>query len=363
MTGGLMQLVAYGSQDLYLTGNPQMTYFKMIYKRHTNFAMESIKQTFLGTPNYGGKITCKIDRNGDLLKNIYLEITMSDYINIEYFGFKIIDFIDINIGGTMIDKQYGEWMCIWCDLTHSYDKSSMLKKMVSGQIHHSNKSIVIIPLQFWFCKNPGLAIPLIALQFHEIKLTIALKERLNISDPDIENINIWADYVYLDQDERLRFSSNSHEYLIEQIQYSQEYTIEDGCVYKMAKFKFVHPIKELIWVIGDIGDYKECKSSNLVFYGKDRFKERNGYYFHTQQRYEYHSGVGELSNVHIYSFAINPESNEPSGTCNFSRIINPTFNLSFEDSYIVGNQDLKIYGVNYNVLRIMSGMGSLVYSM
>jgi hypothetical protein len=229
MAGGLMQLVAYGAQDIYLTGNPQITFFKVVYRRHTNFAVEAIEQTFNGAADLGRKFTCTIARNGDLLHRIYLQLDISA-ADSAYYGFQLLDYVEVEIGGQVIDKQYGEWMALWCDLTHTVDQALLLKTMVDSTAT-SGLERLHVPLQFWFCRNPGLALPLIALQYHEVKINVqftqlsamtVVPEQVNSSY--INNCTVWCDYVFLDTDERRRFAQVSHEYLIEQVQFSNALT-------------------------------------------------------------------------------------------------------------------------------------------
>ena len=172
MGGGLMQLVAYGAQDIYLTGNPQITFFKVVYRRHTNFSREAIEQTFNGTAGFGNRVTATISRNGDLLHRMYLRMDVSGGNSGEKNAMQWIKTVDVEIGGQLIDRHYGEWMAIWTQLTHPTDKAAALKQMcyyASG-----TNSILHVPLQFWFCRNPGLALPLIALQYHEVKVIVEM---------------------------------------------------------------------------------------------------------------------------------------------------------------------------------------------
>jgi hypothetical protein len=171
MGGGLMQLVAYGAQDIYLTGNPQITFFKVVYRRHTNFSMETIQQTISGTPSDGGSSTVTISRNGDLVSKVYVT---NDSVNINN-GSALLEEVELEIGGQRIDRQYREWMNIWTELSTPASKASGFKTMVgdhgsTGGNHSVNN--IFLPLHFWFCHNPGLALPLIALQYHEVKLKI-----------------------------------------------------------------------------------------------------------------------------------------------------------------------------------------------
>ena len=213
MGGGLMQLVAYGAQDIYLTGNPQITFFKVVYRRHTNFSMESIVQTINGTPSSGGSSTVTISRNGDLVHKVYVNSTDPSIIKT---GSSLIQEVELEIGGQRIDRHYEEWMDIWNELSTPESKAIGLKAM-QGDTGTVGTEVTEcqIPLQFWFCRNPGLALPLIALQYHEVKLKFTWSATAGVvsTSPDVI-----ADYIYLDTDERRRFAQVSHEYLIEQIQ-------------------------------------------------------------------------------------------------------------------------------------------------
>lgn len=255
-----MQLVAIGAQDLYLTGNPQITLFKAIYKRHTNFAIESMEQTNIGSVDFGKKISCILAKKGDLVQTIYLDINLSiSLCDIPRLGYQLIDYVEIEIGGQIIDKQYGEWMDIWSQLTHDTGSWNKLNYLIEGNIDvytdDGNKK-VYVPLQFWFCKNPGVALPLIALQHHDVKLHIYLRNRKNIRNKygvslgpndKIDRLTIYCDYIYLDTDERRRFSQVGHEYLIEQIQYTNPLQVSGRNA--DIELNFSHPIKELVWAI------------------------------------------------------------------------------------------------------------------
>lgn len=488
MGGGLMQLVAYGAQDIYLTGNPQITFFKVVYRRHTNFSIESIEQSFNGTADFGKKVSCTISRNGDLVHRIYLQTTLPQVTltdngtnvkvfetNIEsgmtrwcnWVGEKLINFVEIEIGGQKIDKHYGEWLHIWNQLTTPSGHEESYQRMVgnvpeltknSAPLESSGNSgsILIgsggtklfIPLQFWFCRNPGLALPLIALQYHEVKINVEFEELKNLfiaqaSDAPgtlitptgaaLANTSLWVDYIFLDTDERRRFAQLSHEYLIEQLQFPGEETITTTT--SKIRLNFNHPVKELIWVAqkntcsnnlqhfnytdlldssptlshnllgsrmlqGVIENVRSneggtatvlesantdkgantCSLAKLQLNGQDRFSERSGDYFNYVQPYNHHTSAPHLG-INVYSFALKPEEHQPSGTCNFSRIDNAnlfltvTANTTQSGAVTITNgvmeeatpstaaaAKVRVYATNYNVLRIMSGMGGLAYS-
>ena len=378
MGGGLMQLVAYGAQDIYLTGNPQITFFKVVYRRHTNFAMESVEQTLNGTVGLGNKVTATISRNGDLVGRMYVEATTNaNGTTMNNRAAVMLKEIVCEIGGQQIDKHYGHWLETWAELTEpntsgltgTQDASDGTKMQnmagMGGVKAAASGAKVFVPLQFWFNRNPGLALPLIALQYHEVKVSITFSSQAN-SDPSAASL--WADYIYLDTDERRRFAQVSHEYLIEQLQFTNSAT---GTSHDL---NFNHPVKELIWT----GGWDESTGLNaapathattgykLVLNGHDRFAERHSTYFTRTQVWQHHTGAGGLNagatvgagnsndSIGVYSFALKPEEHQPSGTCNFSRIDNAQLKSP--------SDALNIYAVNYNVLRVMSGMGGLAYS-
>ena len=519
MGGGLMQLVAYGAQDIYLTGNPQITFFKVVYRRHTNFAMEVIEQTLSGaSTTAGGSGTCTISRNGDLVGRVYVTSDTAGITN----GDAMVSQVDLEIGGQLIDRQYKEWMQIWAELSTPESKA-IGRKAMCGAVGSSNTTgvgMVQVPLQFWFCRNPGLALPLIALQYHEVKLKFTWGLAADVG-AGAATCKVMVDYIYLDTDERRRFAQVSHEYLIEQVQRQQDTATGS------MKLNFNHPVKELVWTGTAYNDVK------LTLNGHDRIAAQQEEYFQLRQPFDHHTAVpaqnlpisaqvstgsGVFANsvagitqltphatttvaddathfamanttsleltdanvtalglavgtgskgqtlallpttvgntnqytgddptlgtlyvatvhsvgaantthngiapgagaqviqlnasgfvdassaavtfptaittgaadgrfalyrlnpdniseartskltekVNVYSFALNPEEHQPSGTCNFSRI--DAAHLKFDTAATVGGAvggTMNIYAVNYNVLRIMSGMGGLAYS-
>ena len=291
MGGGLMQLVAYGAQDIYLTGNPQITFFKVVYRRHTNFAMETIEQTINGTSTLttsSSTGTVTISRNGDLVSKVY--VTTSSVIN---NGSKLVSEVELEIGGQRIDKHYEEWNNIWNELTVPSASALAFRAMqctgsgAGGADAGAGPGMTQIPLNFWFCRNPGLALPLIALQYHEVKLkftwgTVTAAASQQQTDVGLSaTCKVWCDYVYLDTDERRRFAQVSHEYLIEQLQ-KESYTNAAGD----HKLNFNHPVKELIWTSPSTNAYDTAK---LVLNGHDRFSVQEEEYFQLRQPIDHHT--------------------------------------------------------------------------
>lgn len=413
MGGGLMQLVAYGAQDMYLTGNPQITYFKVVHRRHTNFSMESIEQTFNSTPNFGKTVTCTVSRNGDLLHKVYLQCDLptvatgsSGFSWVTEIGFALIDNIEIEIGGQIIDKHYNTWLSIWNSLTLSKGHLDGFNELIGNvsSLHgvlpstpaatgtNLTGQTLYIPLQFWFNRNPGLALPLIALQYHEVKFNVKFSEFSTLSDSNNDNnyvastpvlgtTTLWCDYIYLDTDERRRFAQIGHEYLIEQVQFSENIPLIGSS--NNTKLTFNHPVKELIWVVqnttrlwnnftdkegSSAGHVTDTTPNNpilnatLQFNGHDRFTQRSGTYFNCVQPYQHHSNI-PVTGINVYSFAFKPEEHQPSGSANMSRIDSAILQTTLTTSGSTGSGHyIKIYAVNYNVLRVMGGMGGLAYS-
>ena len=425
-----MQLVAYGAQDIYLTGQPQITFFKSVYRRHTNFAIESIQQTINGSVALGSRVSVTISRNGDLLKNLWVQYNPSQLVTANSGGLLAADIshallqvLEIEIGGQLIDRQYGMWLSIWRDLSESNPVGSQGELTAGGAepavnggsgapqgvnpstkyqrmayTHQSNgvatttaaPTEAYIPMRFWFCRNPGLAVPLIALQYHEVKFNIQFAQSSAISTAtptvNLSSLAVYADYVYLDTTERRQFAQNAHEYLIDQLQTQQEASSGSSQT-NTIRLNFNHPVKELVWagaataltasssvddVAGGATPASILGSSSsatgattnlackIILNGTDRFTARNLKYFTRNQVWDCHTGFGATGvpdAIAVYSFALRPEEHQPSGTCNFSRI--DTAQLAFSGDYV---NALNIYAVNYNVLRIMSGMGGLAYS-
>jgi YD repeat-containing protein len=304
-SGGLMQLVAYGAQDVYLTGNPQITFFKVVYKRHTNFSMEINEIPFnSGNNNFynTGKHSVTISRNGDLITQIYLHIKLNQITGektstggVGYcrrLGHSIIESVEITIGGSRIDKQYGTWLDIWYELTHTEAMEKGYRKMIGdvpeltdisfGEIVNDvkvfkNEYSLYIPLQFWFNRQNGLALPLIALQYHEVKIDFEFKTALEllcytenfdttlIKNITLKELNLLVNYIYLDNYERRKFAQVGHEYLIEQLQYTGSYPVPSSLstnnnsntnLVQNVDLNFNHPTKELVWVMKS-GNYTE----------------------------------------------------------------------------------------------------------
>jgi hypothetical protein len=379
MAGGLMQLVAYGAQDVYLTGAPKVTFFQAVYKKHTNFAMETIEQTVNGTPSANGRVSVTVARNGDLVGEMFLELD-SNGANEDancWIAERHISAVELTIGGQRVDKQYQRWWRLYSELYMDESRKLNYGKMTSGT------GKVYLPLLFFFNRNPGLFLPLIALQYHEVRLDF------DLSSTFAGNFKCWANYVFLDTEERRRFAQKGHEYLIEQVQHTGVDTVSHTTE-KSIRLSYNHPVKELVWCVSNgaelattalvkkfaganapagaqgsviaVTDLDEetngsLQSLKLVLNGQDRFKVQGGKYFNQVQPFYHHSGA-PMVGVYSYSFALKPEEHQPTGTCNFSRIDNAQVYVQSRGP----NTELHMFAVNYNVLRIQSGMGGLAFS-
>jgi len=264
-----MQLVAYGAQDVYLSGNPQITFFKVVYRRHTNFSVEPIPQTWNGSADFGRTVTCNINRNGDLITNMYLCVELAattantvswGYVN--RLGHALVQDVKIEIGGSKIDEHYADWLNIWYELTHEASQERGYAKMIGDDaalttVTKSAKRAytMYVPLIFWFNRNNGLALPLIALQYHDVRITLIYSSFAScvnylgttapvVSTPMTDSFLV-IDYVYLDSEERKRFAQASHEYLIEQLQFTGSESLTS--VTNKYRLNFNHPCKYLVW--------------------------------------------------------------------------------------------------------------------
>jgi len=288
MAGGLVQMTAYGLQDIYLTSAPQVTFFKVVYRRHTNFAIESMEQGFTGQTNFGKRGFADISRNGDLITGVYLKTVLPEvrytgdftrFGHVEFawcrhIGHAIIDEVDFDIGGTTIDKHYGQWLHIWQELTNNVGHDHTLAKMLGdvpeltsiSTLSWDNPDCNLLkpsatlytPLQFYFCRNNGLAVPLIATQYHQVRISVKFRsaeECYIASDAfksgcecfELEDASLYIDFIFLDTEERRRFAQVSHEYLIEQLQHGGEESLSSN----VGKFRlnFNHPVKALRLIV------------------------------------------------------------------------------------------------------------------
>jgi hypothetical protein len=500
---GLLELVAHGVQDIFLIGNPQITFFKVVYKRHTNFSMESYQLSYDATPTWDNKTTFSITHYADLMHTMILEtdlpqlysITTSDPLwgglasdfnigkgDISWVnntGHALVSYYDLTIGKQRIDRQYSEWMEIWTQLSQSESKKRGLDLMLNRNdnlIVNAGPLTTYIPLQFWFCRNIGLALPLVALTYHEVQLEVNFRQfnqmytfgtnnyytatsngtnilsvyKTYANTPDLDdtskakivvfqidgaqyfinpvatiggggqtgqigspyllqmvrtipvgytnttiyikpngavdttkNTNItearlYVDYIYLDTIEQREFANAKHRYLIEQLQYSGSQTINANSLTNRLRLNFNLPVKELFWVnqlddvfiTNDLFNFSNTvdpivpqnniiASAIIYINGIERFSVRDGNYFRLIQPYQKHTRSPN-GFIYIYAFSVKPEEHQPSGCSNFSKIDTKELFLNIQPN--TRTQQLRVYALNYNILRIYNGMGGVAFS-
>ena len=431
MGGGVMQLRTSGKQNKHITGNPETSYFKAVYYRHTNFAIESVPCIFENNISATSESTniAIIHKGGDLAHSAHIEFTLKlttnslsggSYVNfVNSTGYALIKEISLEIGSQVIDRHISEWFDVWNELTDENENEHILvNKHQSKYIYlKSNNGDTrvkcYVPLQFWFCRNPGLALPLIALQNQKVSIKITFRNPYTLINtdhtsgtitPSFEKIpELYVDYIYLDTLERRNFVQKKHQYLIEQVQFNGIQTLSTS-----HELNFENPIKELIWMtrnknagteyslstvsnnadtysntlssIGKNNDYFNYMSvstnsqndnlyastthepfneAEILFDGNLRFNKRNATYFRTMQPKQYHSRV-PTKHIYCYSFSFKPEEHQPSGVCNFSRLKKVLLNLTLPNT--TDNTELFIFAINYNLLRIMGGKAGLSYT-
>lgn len=426
-SGSIIQLAAIGPQDDYLTSNPNITYFTAVYKKYSNFAIETIEDIFAQNPEYGQKSFIDFGRYGDLISQIFIKINLprinitpptDDYAIswINGIGNFIIKHVDIEIDGQIIDRHYGQWMDIWTELTTDASKRQGYYELIGKHDYfdcttQQGPLELYIPLQFWFCRNIGLSIPLIALQNASVRMNIIFREFNELwtsstgsIEPIIKQLNcgsngkkydyktvkdafklntvVLIDYIYLDETERRYFAQLKHEYLFDQL-HDNLYTESLSNIDNIIDFHFNHPTKELIWVIQDQsvltrrpnggnewGNYSNKStatntpsidpmvSCKILFEGRDRFRRYDAKYFRVVQPYQRHTYTTDKY-IHVYSFSLKPEEYQPSGTANFSRIDNATLNIKTIDGLI--EPIITVYGPHYNILKIENGVAGVLF--
>jgi hypothetical protein len=410
MGGALLQLVSYGKQNEYLINNPSISYFKYVHKRHTNFSMESIPNNFSESLNFDRKVTCIIGKHGDLVNKMLLEIKLpaieknDSSTNIVGWttglGHSIIRKAELLIGGVIVDTIDGEWLDIYSEFYLDQSKKkgyySMIKySKLADNYSYNDAMNLYIPLQFWFCRNMGSSLPLIALQYHDVSVNIHLRPlqecflSQNTTDEpksvDIIDAKLYCNYIFLDTKERKNFAKSSHEYLITQHQKNINNVINYSNSSLKVDLEFNLPVKTLYWTLQNREAQKmnlwsdfslnperlrinkkiePLKSVEMKLNGHDRFSERDAEHFRLVEPYNFSNVIPDKF-MYTYNFSVNPDSYQPSGAINFSRIDNSSMMFNFNiNSSVPGNNDIdiKIYAINYNILTISNGMGGVKYN-
>jgi hypothetical protein len=417
-TSTLLQLVARGRQDAYLTSNPQTTFFKQVYRRYTPFAVESIPIEFDGTPDFGKRISCILPRKAELLSSLFLEIDLPalpedtsvdpavPYYWVNDIGHAIIEDVSIEIGDKEIDKHTGEWLQIWSELTVPADKRDGYNQMIGHWDVYPDAKYspgplrLTIPLRFWFCNSLGAALPLIALQAHPVRIIIRLRKfeelwwsaekmdpvtQCNQIDPiSITRVQLYGDYIFLGDEERKKFAVAEHEYLIDQLQYTPVQSLPKGIQTANIPLYFNNSVKEFIWVVqqermhrarewfnygnllqadgGEAGIRTDLLESAIIrLDGYERFQRRHAQYFRMTQPYQHHTRVPPNTFIYLYSFSMKPEEDQPSGSINCSKIDDIMLSLAFDTTQTAESRRVVVYATNYNILRIVGGLGGLAF--
>lgn len=419
-TSTLLQLVARGTQDAFLTGSPQVNFFTHVYRRYTNFAMESIPIHMDGSPEFGQRISTVIPRKGDLLTALFLEMDLPPipagaggvqnyWVN--DIGHAMIEYVSIEIGEKEIDKHTGEWLNIWGELTTPLNLRAGYDQMVghynvypptdmSGQTTH-----ISVPLRFWFCSRLGAALPLIALQSHPVRLIIKLRPFADLVWNDSINsevlagascssagipsapvspsrLQLYGDYVFLDEKQQRLYSTQTHAYLIEQLQISPVQSVPARQTITNIELNFNNSVKEFLWVvqqeraqgarewfnyanrlIGETGLTSDLLDSGILrLSGQDRFDRRSARYFRLTQPYQRHTVIpASPALIYTYSFALKPEDEQPSGSINCSKFTDIQLSLSMNPTELTHERRVAVYGFGYNILRIQGGLGGLMF--
>tara|TARA_X000001036_G_scaffold368457_1_gene354105 strand:+ start:245 stop:1480 length:1236 start_codon:yes stop_codon:yes gene_type:complete len=411
MGGGLLQLASKGAQDVYLTGDPSITFFKAVYRKHTNFARENVPIFFDKEFSNGNKCIATISRNADLIGNMTLHFKTTEIkTNGNNSGANIItdrkwstyiDYVDLLIGGNLIDRQHGEFLDAWHDLTTPDEKmggkihdprripgATFLEKKRPGTLemmgnalgtHNTGTTVgtstytFAMPLNFWFNKDTGSALPLIALQYHQVTVEVNFKPLITATSTTTggntlgvgftSDEKLMVDYYYLDTKERTIYSKSVHEYLIEQVQSETNTVIKHTGANdtNSVVFTFNNPIKEIMWLCYDNNNdpVTRIDTANISLNGTDLTNPHPSINFTHIEPLKFHTRIPPGGNVYLHSFALRPEEHQPSGTCNFSRIEKANLVVKSGD---VGIHDINIYATSYNILKIQSGMAALAFS-
>lgn len=494
----MAQLASYGQADVVLTGNPEVTFWKLVYRRHTNFSIEAVEAAFQGPVDFGKRATVQVPRNGDLVSRMWLQVTLPDLLaynvtpapsegqtvdvttklyqktsdkswwkdsattthQVAWFsagryysdsgltteivtwpymlagdtnydtstvysrptqrlrwcngvGYALVAGCELEVGGSRIDKHYSEWWDVWSELSEKEEKRAGLWSLVgkydeaayaaTWTREQSAQRTYYVPLTFCYNRSPGLALPLVAMQYHSINVNFefrpymellksyvlvggtdtavtALSSKSGGLPPSLVDCKLYVDFVFLDAEERRRFAGTPHEYLVEQLQFLGDEAVNDSALNRKFTLSFNHPVKELLFVYVPASSYAvNTQSGNSIFdynvpdypaeevfssvrlllNGHDRFSERPGGYFRLVQPYQHHTRV-PTKKVYGYSFALTPEDFQPSGSCNFSRLDSAQLSVTLNPHVAQGR--VKIYALGYNVLRVASGLTGLAFA-
>lgn len=420
MAGGILQLMIKGPQDIFITENPELSFFKTVFKKHSAFSIET-KEQFFNSISFGSKSICPIAKDGDLISNISVRITLPS-LNLRKgdgcdtifgwansIGHLMIEQAELEIGGYIIDRRFGEWFEIWSEISQTTEKKPGYAEMIGKRDpisfkpdSLSNSLDLIIPLDFYFTRNIGLALPIIALYKNDIFVNIKWRDfndcwicnKPNVRPDYVPRFSavLYVDYVYLELWEREDFINKSHLYLAEQVQYNNIYSFQKSNLNPSIDLNFSHPVKEVAWVIqrtdinqrsaqgdtdftygNDWFNYSCFKSrnrnivkdpfetANLMFNGQERSIGFPAIYYRLYQTYFRHTKTPS-NYIYVNSFALQPEEFQPTGHCNFSGIEKAKLNLKMTPG-LGYDYNVKVYALSYNFVLIIDGQIGMGFQM
>jgi hypothetical protein len=436
MPGSLLALVAKSDEDRHLTGNPQITFWRSSHKRHSNFALQRYQITRPTSRLMSSTIEFKIESIGDLLRGLTLELDLpsisGDGIYTDFVGCAAIERVEFSVGGNVIQTLWGEWIAIYQQLTEGYGKQEALAQLRGGNLLTSRgnagtvvsgidtASIARVPLPFWFTRDSGVALPLVGLKHSDVRVRVFLRpfDQLIYRETDptsrinkfYGSVQLYADVVHLDREERATFSSSPLEYLIETVQRNSKVLTgarnqlrsqtskllgfsNPPTVPEPVPLQLSLPVKELVWVLEPEPATAVCTNMSrnrwlefpvneytpsgdayvdliqdvtLRVAGQSLFENENADWFRLEQPIRYHTNVPAVASnndyrgIYAHSFAIKPENYQPSGTLNFSAVDKVELMVSLTRP--TRNYNLVVFAWGYNILRIQNGLGGLVYT-
>lgn len=388
----VIQIVAKGQQDFFLTQKPVITFFKAGWKQYTAFCIEAIEQTFNGTVNFGNRSIVTVTRSGDGVSSMYLQIGLPALAGTSVawtreIGHALIDYVTLNVGSQPIDKHYGEFLSIWNELTMDKNHSDSYDVLIGNttDLYTPASSIsattIYVPMRFFFNRNYGQMLPLIGMSFSEVKLEVSLRPYADVtvgtlsSTPAITYCSLWVDYVFLSKEERKMLTQNPLEYLIDIVQYNGAETISTTNV--KNRLTFNHPTKALFFVLRSdanmsakrVLDFTDgsvpydgddtVSLVGLTLNSNDRFTPRDAANFNIIQPLQ-HWPSAPRRGIYTYSFGLYPSKPDPTGTLNMSRIDNVSLNIA--TTLGSSPSSLLVYALSYNLFRVRGGQAGAAFN-
>ena len=387
---GRLRLAATGIQDQWLTGDPQFSYFLMNFKRHTKFAIDYIESQFDGDTTFGKTVTCRVPNDrGDLVRNITLKVTLDDpssgYEWCPSVVSHLIESAELLIGGQTIEKITGEYIYMHQQLYNTDDDIDQTVYFLNSHgntIQFTGDYTYYLDLPFYFYRNPSLAIPTCALTKQLVEVRIKLRplaELVTGSNPEnatanLKKFSLDTEFVVLTDNERNFMMSKPLDYVITQVQMSK-FVMKAGENTKSVMLNFSHPVKEMFFVSQSEAAvtanypnrYNTIENVKLQFNNEIVF-DRDRKFLVYEQALKHHISPPELgtstyneSEFAMYSFSLYPELYYPTGQVNMSRIFHKLLTIKINPINGSDDNNTRVYAVNYNVLRVESGLAGLKF--